>query len=92
MPGIKKEGQDHLNNQRTPGLASLQKEALRYSSMGFEETPLLPHPYILRRERDQFYDLQRTLCQPAHDSGPSAPNAYHLYELKAGPALGLGPV
>lgn len=59
---MKKEGQDHLNNQRTPGLASLQKEALRYSSMGFEETPLLPHPYILRRERDQFYDLQRTLC------------------------------
>lgn len=89
---VQKKGQGCLNNQRTPGLASLQKEALKYSSMGFEGTPLLPHPYILRRERDQLYDLQRTLCQPAHDSDPSAPNAYRSYEVKAGPALGLGPV
>lgn len=84
---VQKKGQGCLNNQRTPGLASLQKEALRY-----EETPLPPHPYILRRERDQLYDLQRTLCQAAHDSDPSAPNAYRSYEVKAGPALGLGPM
>lgn len=47
---VQKKGQGLLNNQRTPGSTVLQEEALRYSSTGFEETPLLPHPYILRRE------------------------------------------
>lgn len=47
---------------------------------------LLLHPYVLRREHDQLYYLQRTLSQLPHDSVPSGPKAYRSYEVKAGPA------